>query len=129
MFKYSLKLAGLAAFAASAVLPAPAIAQAQDYDKATYDLLMDCVTLQILFAGAAENEAQKNDSATMAAAYLSAANVLTGTEVKDLGAEIKPRRDRIMGWISSDDPRAKRLTMSCGAIFRVGKDYLSMSKK
>ncbi|MFN3517061.1 MAG: hypothetical protein ACK4YM_07865 [Novosphingobium sp.] len=129
MFKYPLRLAGLFAFAASAALPAPVMAQARDYDKATYDLLMDCMTLQILFAGAAENEAQKNDAANMAAAYLSAVNVLTGTEVKDLGAEIKPRRERIMGWIASDDPRAKRLTISCGAIFRVGKDYFSMSKK
>lgn len=131
MFKYSLKLAGLAAFAVSAVLPAPAAAQShvQDPQQAAYDLLMDCVTLQILFASAAEDEAKKNDAANAGVAYLSAIGVLTGKEVKDLGAEVRPRRDRIMGWISSDNPNAKKLTMACAAIFRVGKDYSAISSK
>jgi hypothetical protein len=131
MLKYSMKLAGLAAFAASAVLPAPALAQShvQDPQQAAYDLLMDCVTLQILFGVAAQDENRKNEATNMGVAYLSAIGVLTGKEIKDLGPEVNPRRERILGWISSDNPNAKKLTMACAAIFRVGKDYNSITGK
>lgn len=131
MFKRSLKLSGLAAFAAAVALPAPAFAQAhvQDPQQAAYDLLMDCVTLQIMFGAAAKDEARKEEATNMGVAYLSAIGVLTGKEIKDIGPEVNPRRTRIMGWITSDNPNATKLTMACAAIYRVGKDYNTITGK
>lgn len=113
-------LAAASALSMLAAVPAPA--QAQDYDTSVYNLMLDCTALQILFASAADSEAEKNKSAASAAAFLTAANVLSGTEIKDLGSEIKPRRERIMGWISKNDPAATRLTKSCAAMISVGRN-------
>ena len=113
-------LAAASALSMLAAVPAPA--QAQDYDTSVYNLMLDCTALQILFASASDTEAEKNKSAASAAAFLTAANVLSGTEIKDLGSEIKPRRERIMGWISKNDPAATRLTKSCAAMISVGRN-------
>ncbi len=130
MKTFAFKLAGAAALAAAA-LPGQAMAQShvQDPQQAAYDLLMDCVTLQILFGSAAQDEARKNEATNMGVAYLTAIGVLTGKEIGDLGPQVNPRRERILGWISNDNPNAKKLTMACAAIFRVGKDYSTISSK
>ena len=102
-----------ALFAAASLtaLPEPALA-AQEFDQATYDLLLDCATLQIIFASNGSDEAAKKDSVNMG----------------DLGAVVKPRQARIMGQIASSDPAATRLTRSCGAILKVGINYKDMGK-
>lgn len=122
MTKFALKLAGAAALATFA-LPGQAMAQADaEYDRAMYETLMDCATLQVIFGIASDSEEKKNQSATMGAAFYSAAEALSGTKVPDLGAELKPRQDRIMGWITSKDKAATRLAKTCGAIIAVGQN-------
>lgn len=122
MTKFSLKLAGIAALAAAA-LPGQAMAQnTAQYDRAMYDTLMDCATLQVLFGVAAENEAGKEEAANTGAAFLIAAENLSGTKVADLGAELKPRQQKIMGWITNKDMAATRLAKTCGAIIGVGQN-------
>jgi hypothetical protein len=113
-------LAAASALSMLAAVPAPA--QAQEYDTSVHSLLLDCTALQILFASASDKEEDKNQSANAAAAFLTAANVLSGSEIKDLGAEIKPRREKIMGWITKNDPAATRLTKSCASIITVGRN-------
>ncbi|HQV02761.1 MULTISPECIES: hypothetical protein [unclassified Novosphingobium] len=113
-------LAAASALSMLAAIPAPA--QAQEYDTAVHSLLLDCTALQILFASASDKEADKTQSANAAAAFLTAANIMSGSEIKDLGAEIKPRREKIMGWITKNDPAATRLTKSCASIITVGRN-------
>ncbi|MFN3517060.1 MAG: hypothetical protein ACK4YM_07860 [Novosphingobium sp.] len=122
MKTFAIKLAGVAALAA-ATLPGQAMAQADaEYDRAMYETLMDCAALQVIFGIASDNEAQKDESATTGAAFYSAAEALSGTKVPDLAAELKPRQDRIMGWITSKDKAATRLAKTCGAIIAVGQN-------
>lgn len=122
MTKFALKLAGIAALAVVA-LPGQAMAQSTvQYDRAMYDTLMDCATLQVLFGVAAENEAKKEEAANTGAAFLVAAENLSGAKVTDLGAELKPRQEKIMGWITSKDMAATRLARTCGAIIGVGQN-------
>ncbi|MBN8483416.1 MAG: hypothetical protein J0L50_01440 [Sphingomonadales bacterium] len=119
---FALKLAGVAALAAAA-LPGQAVAQANaEYDRAMYETLMDCATLQVIFGIASDTEEKKQESATTGAAFYSAAEALSGTKVPDLGAELKPRQTRIMGWITSKDKAATRLAKTCGAIIAVGQN-------
>ncbi len=113
-------LAAASALSILAAVPAPA--QAQDYDTSVHSLMLDCTALQILFASAADKEEDKTKAANSAAAFLTAANVLSGSEIKDLGSAIKPRRERIMGWITKNDPAATRLTKSCAAIMSIGRN-------
>jgi len=122
MKSFALKLAGVAALAAAA-LPGQAVAQANaEYDRAMYETLMDCATLQVIFGIASDTEEKKQESATTGAAFYSAAEALSGTKVPDLGAELKPRQTRIMGWITSKDKAATRLAKTCGAIIAVGQN-------
>lgn len=118
--------AGLMAAASLIAVPVPAMAQANDYDPALYDLLLDCTALQVIFATAGKDDAEKNDSANMAAAYLSAAQTLSGIKIDDLGKVISPRRDRIMGWITGKSPNSIKLVKSCASIFVVHKNYTEM---
>jgi len=119
---------GLAAFASLSLLPAPAAAQTAEYDTALYDLMLDCATLQVIFASAGKNDAEKTDSANMGAAYLMAAETLSGTQIADLGKVLTPRRERIMGWITSKNPNSMKLVKSCASIFTVHKNYSEMKK-
>lgn len=122
MTNFALKLAGAAALAAAA-MPGQAMAQANaDYDRAMYDTLMDCATLQVIFGIASDTEEKKKEAAGTGAAFYSAAEALSGSKVPDLGAELKPRQTRIMGWITSKDMAATRLAKTCGAIISVGQN-------
>jgi methionine synthase I (cobalamin-dependent) len=106
-----------------AAVPAPAVAQ--EYDPALYETLLDCTTLQILFAQVADTEAEKKDAANMAVGFLTAAQSLSGVEVKDLSTVINPRKAKILGWLDKKDAAAARLTKSCAAIFNVHKNYVT----
>lgn len=119
-------VAGLSAAASLGLMPAPAAAQTVEYDTALYDLLLDCTALQVIFASAGKDDAEKKDSANMAAAYLAAAQTLSGAEVSDLAKVITPRRERIMGWITSKSPNSMKLVRSCASIFVVHKNYAEM---
>ncbi len=122
MKTFALKLAGVAALAAAA-LPGQAVAQANaEYDRAMYDTLMDCATLQVIFGIASDNDKQKEESATTGAAFYSAAEALSGTKVPDLATELQPRQTKIMGWITNKDKAATRLAKTCGAIIAVGQN-------
>lgn len=121
MKQIALKLAGAAILAAT-VLPGQAMAQKNEYDRAMYETLMDCATLQVIFGIASDTEARKEESANTGAAFLVAAESMSGTKVTDLGAELKPRQERIMGWITGKDPAASRLAKTCGAIISVGRN-------
>lgn len=114
-----------AASAVSMMTAVPAPAQAQSYDTVLYDTLLDCTALQILFAQAADKPEDKNDAANKAVGYLTAANTLSGTEIKDLGPVMAPRRQKILGMLDKKDGSAERLTKSCAAIFLVGKNALA----
>ena len=116
----------MAATAAAMVAIAPAPATAQEYDPALYETLLDCTALHILFAAAARNEDAKKESAGKAAAFLNAAQTLSGKEVGDIGPVIAPRRAKILAWLDKKDPAINRLTKSCAVIQRVG--YNSPSK-
>ena len=123
MTKFTLKLAGVAALAAVTALPVQAVAQTSDqYDRAMFDTLMDCATLQVLFGSVANDEDGKKEAANTGAAFLVAAETLSGSKVGDLGAELKPRQDKIMGWVTSKDMAATRLAKTCGAIIAVGQN-------
>lgn len=127
MKNYVRTAGALFAAASLTALPGPALA-AQEFDQATYDLLLDCATLQIIFASNGSDEAAKKDSVNMGVAFISAAQLMSGVEIGDLGAVVKPRQARIMGQIASSDPAATRLTRSCGAILKVGINYKDMGK-
>lgn len=122
MTKLALKLACLVALA-TASLPGPTMAQNDaEYDRGMYETLMDCAALQVIFGVIADNQAQREEAATTGAAFMIAAETLAGTKVNDIGAELKPRQDRIMGWITSKDKAATRLAKTCGAIIGVGQN-------
>lgn len=106
--------------AAAMVAIAPAPAAAQEYDPALYETLLDCTALHILFAAAANDEAAKKESAGNAAAFLDAAQTLSGKELDDIGPVISPRRAKILAWLDKKDPAINRLTKSCAVIQRVG---------
>lgn len=116
--------AGVLAAASLALTPVTASAQSNDYDPAIYNLLMDCAALQALFSQAAEKEADKNRSLASAVGFISAAETLSGKEIKDYGTELGPRRDRLMGMLSKDEKALLRLTKTCAAIERVGRDAI-----
>ena len=62
MTNFALKLAGAAALVAAA-MPGQAMAQANaDYDRAMYDTLMDCATLQVIFGIASDTEEKKKEA-------------------------------------------------------------------
>lgn len=114
------KSMAVATLSATSLAAAPAAAQ--DYDQSLYDTLLDCTSLHVLFAAAADNKAGKDESAASAAAYLDAAQTLSGSEIKDLGSVITPRRTKILAWLDKKDPAINRLTKSCAVITRVGKN-------
>lgn len=117
--------AGLLAAASLALTPVTASAQAKDYDQNIYNLLMDCAALQALFSQAAEKEEDKNKSLASAVGFMSAAETLSGTEIKDYGAELSPRRERLLGMLRKDDPALMRMAKTCAAIERVGRDAIA----
>lgn len=124
MKTFALKLAGVAALA-TAALPGQAVAQSAapaEYDRAMYETLMDCATLQVIFGIASDSEEKKQESANTGAAFYSAAEALSGTKVPDLAAELKPRQTKIMGWITTKDKAATHLAKTCGAILAVGRN-------
>ena len=88
--------AGLLAAASVVTAPMQASAQTAAYDTVLYDLLLDCTALQVLFAQASDNEADKKSASNKAVGYLSAANTLSGSDVKDLGPVLQPRRAKIL---------------------------------
>lgn len=108
--------------AAALVAIAPAPSAAQEYDAGLYDTLLDCTALHILFAAASDDKAGKDNSAANAAAFLDAAQTLSGKEVGDLGSVITPRRAKILAWLEKKDPAINRLTKSCAVIARVGRN-------
>ncbi len=120
---------GLLTAAAVALLPVQVSAQASDYDTAVYDLLLDCTALQVLFAQAADKEADKATAANNAVGYLSAAQYLSGSDVSDLGAVLKPRRERILAMLGKKDGSAERLVKSCSAVMKVGVNATAAATK
>lgn len=113
---------GLLAAASVALLPVQATAQSSNYDPVLYDLLLDCVALQVLFAQAADKEADKTSAANNAVGYMTAAQQLSGIEIKELGPVLSPRRTKILGMLDKKDGSAERLVKSCAAIMKVGVD-------
>ncbi len=112
-----------------ALLPIPASAQTASYDPAVYDMLLDCTALQVLFAQAADKEADKTTAANNAVGYLSAAQYLAGSDIKDLGAELKPRRERILAMLGKKDGSAERLVKTCSAVMKVGVNAAAAAAK
>lgn len=113
---------GLLTAASVAFLPVQATAQSSNYDPVLYDLLLDCVALQVLFAQAADKEADKTRAANDAVGYMTAAQQLSGVEIKELGPVLSPRRTKILGMLDKKDGSAERLVKSCAAIMKVGVD-------
>ncbi len=120
---------GLLAAASVAILPVPVSAQTTSYDPVLYDMLLDCTALQVLFAQAADKEEDKTTAANRAVGYLSAAQYLSGAEVKDLGPVLKPRTQKILDMLGKKDGSAERLTKSCAAIMKVGVDANAAASK
>lgn len=120
--------AGLLAAASLALTPVTASAQTGDYDPAIYNLLMDCAALQALFSQAAEKEEDKKRSLSSAVGFMSAAETLSGKEIKDYGTELSPRRDRLLTMLNKDDKALLRLAKTCAAIERVGRDAIEAEK-
>ncbi len=123
---FSRTLAAASAIAMLAAAPAPAVAQ--DYDTSLHSTLLDCMTLQILFAQVADTEAEKKEAANMAVGFLTAAQTLSGVDIKDLSTEVNPRKAKILGWLDKKDESSTKLTKSCAAIFTVHKNYLAAGK-
>ncbi len=120
--------AGLLAAASLVAAPIQASAQTTNYDPVLYDLLLDCVALQVLFAQAADTDADKKGASNKAVGYLSAANALSGTEIKELAPVMQPRRTKILASLDKKDGSAERLVKSCAAIYLVGTNANSMAK-
>lgn len=119
---------GLMAATSLALVPVSASAQAKPYDAALHNMLLDCTALQLLFAQAGDTEAEKKDNRDMAVGFLSAAQTLSGTDIKDLGAEMKPRTARLLDWLNKKDPQLNALVKNCAAILLVGKNYIESGK-
>jgi opacity protein-like surface antigen len=119
-------LTAVSAVAMLAAAPAPAAAQ--EFDTSLHNTLLDCMTLQILFASVADNEAEKAEAANQAVGFLTAAQDLSGVNIKDLSSEVDPRKAKILGWLNNKDSASVRLTKSCAAIFKVHKNYLAAGK-
>ena len=126
MTLFSRTLAAASAVAMLAAAPAPAVAQ--EYDTSLHNILLDCMTLQILFAQIADTEAEKKEAANMAVGFLTAAQTLSGVDIKDLSTEVNPRKAKILGWLDKKDGASTRLTKSCAAIFTVHKNYVAAGK-
>ncbi|MEQ1497061.1 MAG: hypothetical protein ABL914_00235 [Novosphingobium sp.] len=120
---------GLLTAASMALIPVQASAQANDYDPVMYNLLMDCAAMQILFAQAGESAAEKEKSTNSAVGFVSAANTLSGKEIKDFDAEFNPRQARLLAMLDKKDPALTRMVRSCGAIERVGRDAIAAEAK
>lgn len=122
------RIASAAAFVAAASLAiAPVAAQAaEDYDPVMYDMMLDCASLQILFANNSDDEKGKQDSVKMGAAFLTSAQEMSGIEINDLKPVVTPRMNKIKGWLGSDDGKAKarRLTRTCAYVLKIGKNYV-----
>jgi hypothetical protein len=120
--------AGLLAAASVLVAPVQASAQTAAYDTVLYDLLLDCTALQVLFAQASDSEADKKSASSKAVGYLSAANTLSGAEIKDLSPVLQPRRAKILASLDKKDGSAERLVKSCAAIYLVGTNAAAAAK-
>jgi hypothetical protein len=120
--------AGIAAAASLALAPVTASAQANAHDPVLYDMLLDCTALQLLFSQAGDTEAEKTDNRNMAVGFLSAAQALSGTDIKDLGAEMKPRTAKLLDWLNKKDPKLNTLVKSCASVLLVGKNYIEAGK-
>ena len=121
--------AGLLAAASVVTAPMQASAQTAAYDTVLYDLLLDCTALQVMFAQASDNEADKKSASNKAVGYLSAANTLSGSDVKDLGPVLQPRRAKILASLDKKDGTAERLVKSCAAIYLVGTNAAAAAAK
>ena len=121
--------AGLLAAASLVAMPMQASADAANYDTAIYDLMLDCTALQVLFAQAADTDADKKAASNKAVGYLSAANTLSGSEIKDLGPVLQPRRAKILASLDKKDGSAERLVKSCAAIYLVGTNAAAAAAK
>lgn len=120
--------AGLLAAASVLVAPAQASAATAAYDTVLHDLLLDCTALQVLFAQASDSEADKSNASNKAVGFLSAANTLSGSEIKELGPVLQPRRAKILELLGKKDGSVERLTKSCAAIYLVGTNANSITK-
>jgi hypothetical protein len=120
--------AGLLAAASVVAAPMQASAQAANYDTVLYDLLLDCTALQVLFAQASDSEADKKAASNKAVGYLSAANTLSGAEIKDLGPVLQPRRAKILAMLDKKDGSTEKLVKSCAAIYLVGTNAAAAAK-
>ena len=120
--------AGLLAAASLALTPVQAAAKAKDYDPVVYNLLLDCAAMQILFAQVSDTKEDKEASTNRAVGFISAANALSGEDLKDFKAALDPRMTKITNMITSKDPMVDRLVGSCAAIERVGRDAIAVSK-
>lgn len=120
--------AGLLAAASVVTAPVQVSAQTATYDTVLYDLLLDCTALQVLFVQASDNEADKKSASNKAVGYLSAANTLSGSEIKELGPALQPRSAKILAMLAKKDGTAERLVKSCAAIYLVGTNANAMAK-
>jgi hypothetical protein len=119
---------GLLTAASLALMPVPAAAATNDYDPAVYNLLLDCATLHTLFAQAADSKEDKDKATNSAVGFISAAESLSGVELKDYAAEINPRQAKLLDMLHKDGDGVKRLARSCAAIERVGRDAIAAAK-
>lgn len=123
---YALAAAGAALLAAA---PAHAAPVDDGYDEHLYTLFLDCTALQILFAGSAEKQEDKDNYKKLAAAFLGAASEMSGKDSDAITSEMRPRVTGLQATIASDkaedNAKARQLTRSCAYISRVGKDWTS----
>lgn len=117
--------AGMLAALSLAMTPVTASAQAADYDQTVYNMLMDCAALQALFSQAADKQEDKDKALASAVGFMSAAENLSGKEIKDYGTELGPRRDRMLDMLRKDDGTLLRFAKTCAAIERVGRDAVA----
>lgn len=121
---------GAALLAASSLvlIPVQASAETKDYDSAVYDLLLDCAAVYVVLGQAVDKDSEKEKATNSAVGFISAAESLSGAEIKDYAAEINPRKDKLLDWVRKKDPSLTRTMRSCVAIEKVGASVAALNK-
>lgn len=121
---------GLLTTASLALGSVPALAaDPVDFDKATYEQLLDCSSLYVLLAQATKDNAEKESFTNSAIGFFTAANYLSGIEIKELAPVLEPRQKKIMAMLDAKDPALARMMRACAAIDRVGKDAIAAGER
>lgn len=109
-------------------MPVQVSAETKDYDPAIYDLLLDCAALHVLLAQAADKDADKEKATNNAVGFITGAEAMSGSEIKDYAAVLNPRKDKLLNLMSKKDPALVRTMKSCAAIEKVGRVAAAVAK-